>query len=597
LLTATLLAGCTGFLGSSKSDETSGLPGLGSGAGNGVGAGAGLGTGGALAGGGTAPLSPEETPNAPAPDLNLPPDANIPCVEGADASAPSRLWRLTRLQLQNTLREFYRGMVPNAGDNPLEGLVLPFGGVSAGDRFSTRSVSYGLDEASFRDLMGASGFVARKLVADLAQQSCVGNADFAGCAASLMTKAGQLAYRRPLSPSELQQYTGVAIAERAQGEAEAMALALQALLMAPEVNFRLEAGAAGLTGSMDPHAIASGLAYGLTDGPPDAALMEAAANGGLSSAADIAAQARRLIGDKGGVKNPDQTASLFPVSPMERFIKEYFRYDYVERVDKSTMLFDWYRSWAMLEDTRRLVSEILITKAEGGLFPAIFGTTMAFVESNTKNNYGLVGDFGNRTQTEVPGRSGIMTQPSWLAGFSQPDHNDAIRRGRFVRESMLCQGLPGLPIGNIPPLDIAQFPVLRDALTQHRADPACAGCHSLMDPIGFAFEEYDHVGRKRTEEAGRPVDASWEIVGASEPGLSGTHQGAAELGTRLAESPLVSRCFVAHSFQYWLGRAPGAGDGCTLESANKAFQDNGGSYPALVASLLSSPSFSQRKTP
>lgn len=526
------------------------------------------------------------------------PDANIACVAGADATISARLWRLTRVQLENSLRSAYHALVPRV-DEPLKGLVVPFGTSNSADRFSTRARSYGLDEPSFRDLMNAAGATARSLVTDLGPEACVGASDFSGCVSGLVAKAGQLFFRRPLTSQEVLQYSQIAASLRPAGDGEAVAQMLQAMLVSPEVNFRLEAGPAGTSGPMDQFALASAISYGVSDSPPDKELMDLAASGGLQSQEAIAQQVKRLLGKNGGAGNLDLVIELWPLSPTERFFREYLHYDYTERVDKAAE-FDFHRPDFLKQDTRRLLKNTLAETAGGGLFPALFGTKTFWVQWDTARNFGLSpksGELANPVKMEMPDRAGVLTHPSWLSGFSQMDHNDPIRRGRYIRESMLCEALPELPIGTIPKLDIEKYPVLREALGAHRADPKCAACHHLMDPIGFAFEGYDHVGRSRSMEAGKPVDASWEIVGATEPGLMGVHQGPAELGERLAASPLVARCFVAHSFMYWMGREPQAGDGCTLEQATKSFQDSNGSYPELVASLLSSPSLSLRRNP
>jgi hypothetical protein len=118
-----------------------------------------------------------------------------------------------------------------------------------------------------------------------------------------------------------------------------------------------------------------------------------------------------------------------------------------------------------------------------------------------------------------------------------------------------------------------------------------------MDPIGFAFEGFDHVGRRRAMEGGRPVDTTAELTGGVEPELAGVVTGPADLAARLVKSSRVGSCLVSHSFEYWLGRAPEQRDGCTLAEAKRAFDASGGNYVELVASLLSSGSFLRRKLP
>jgi hypothetical protein len=110
-----------------------------------------------------------------------------------------------------------------------------------------------------------------------------------------------------------------------------------------------------------------------------------------------------------------------------------------------------------------------------------------------------------------------------------------------------------------------------------------------MDPIGLGFEAYDHFGRFRTAEKGKPVDASGRLVGGGDVGFTG----AVELASLLATTPAVEECFVRHSLRYWLGRAEREADACAITEALARLRQQG-SYLAMLESLVSSPTFLQR---
>jgi hypothetical protein len=167
-----------------------------------------------------------------------------------------------------------------------------------------------------------------------------------------------------------------------------------------------------------------------------------------------------------------------------------------------------------------------------------------------------------------------------------------VQRGRFVAEHLLCRTVPDLPIGQVVSLPEI-VGTMREKLALHTKDPACGACHRLMDPLGLAFEVYDHLGRYRTMEGTRPIDASGAVTGTTD--RDGAFKDAVELLGRLADSTTVSQCFVRHAFTYWMGRQDGQGDGCSLVGAHAAFT-RAGDHLELLASLFSSRSFLYRST-
>jgi hypothetical protein len=125
----------------------------------------------------------------------------------------------------------------------------------------------------------------------------------------------------------------------------------------------------------------------------------------------------------------------------------------------------------------------------------------------------------------------------------------------------------------------------------------CWKCHQRMDPLGLAFEQFDHWGRYRTEEFGGPVDTRGEVLLAADPALNGPVESAVELVNRLANSDHVEQVFVRHAFRYFMGRNESVGDAPTLQTAWHAYHDNDGSMNALITSLLTSDAFLYRTVP
>jgi len=172
--------------------------------------------------------------------------------------------------------------------------------------------------------------------------------------------------------------------------------------------------------------------------------------------------------------------------------------------------------------------------------------------------------------------------------------NHAILRGKFVRERILGNVVPDIPITVDAQLPHAPEQTLRERMAVTR-EQYCWQCHKLMNPVGMPFETYDHFGRYRGLELGKPVDATGGIDLVGDKTLDGTRtQDATEFVKVLAQSERVEQVFIRHAFRYFLGRNENLGDAKTLRDAHKAYRDAGGSFNAVILSLLSSNSFLHR---
>lgn len=216
-------------------------------------------------------------------------------------------------------------------------------------------------------------------------------------------------------------------------------------------------------------------------------------------------------------------------------------------------------------------------------------------------------------------RAGLLTHPAWLAAYSLNEGNDPIRRGIWIREKLLAgviQDVPPDVDANVPP---DPHKTLRERLQVLRAEE-CWSCHRKMNPLGETFEIFDDWGRYRTmvffdgekklftrrdrefskklEEgalSARKIDASGFISGSGDPNVDGEVKDAIELLQRLGRSERARQSFIRHLFRYFMGRNEMLSDSRTLIEAEKAYLENGGSFKALVVSLLSSDSFLYRR--
>lgn len=199
-----------------------------------------------------------------------------------------------------------------------------------------------------------------------------------------------------------------------------------------------------------------------------------------------------------------------------------------------------------------------------------------------------------------PNRAGMLTHPAWLIAHSLNDSTDPIRRGKWVRERLLGGVIPDIPITVDASIPEDHTKTLRERL-QKTEKAECWRCHRKMNPLGYAFEIYDDFGRYRTDEIlgkgdTKPVNARSELADTGEQELAGEFQDALELIQKLAESDKVRQCMIRHVFRYFMGRNETLSDSKTLISADRAYLESGGSFKALLISLLSSDSFLYRKT-
>ena len=155
------------------------------------------------------------------------------------------------------------------------------------------------------------------------------------------------------------------------------------------------------------------------------------------------------------------------------------------------------------------------------------------------------------------GRSGILTQAGFLSVQAHPDQTSPVLRGKFVRSNMMCQPPPMPPMDiDISVPEVGSGKTARERFSAHlTAAASCNGCHSLMDPIGLAFEHFDAIGQFRTTENGVTHRRRGEVIGTRDPALNGKFTGVRELATKLAASDQVRDCLATQWFRFSSGRA------------------------------------------
>ncbi|HEY0711706.1 MAG TPA: DUF1588 domain-containing protein, partial [Polyangia bacterium] len=232
-----------------------------------------------------------------------------------------------------------------------------------------------------------------------------------------------------------------------------------------------------------------------------------------------------------------------------------------------------------------------------GNVAGLLTSSTVFVDKNLASFYGVdpaTIPAGTFQKIQRPGfEAGFLALPAFLATQAKAAEGSPIYRGKFIREQLLCQELPPPPPDVPPAPDIKPGVSTRERLNQHVADPACAACHRLIDPVGLGFEHYDGLGRYRTMDAGKPVNATGEVVGTSD--ADGPFTGVPQLAAKLAKSADLQACMAKQWFRYTLGRIERPADGCSIETVTRAFRDGNGDLRVLPTAIVQTDSFLYRR--
>lgn len=351
-------------------------------------------------------------------------------------------------------------------------------------------------------------------------------------------------------------------------------------MLSPRFLFRIEHDpdpAAATAHPLDDYEIASRLSYFLWSSMPDDALFTAAASQRMHTAGDVAAQVERMLRD------PKAEALV------ESFGGQWLKLGNLagHEVDKATFpTFDTALKNDMRAETLAAFRDFL----SGALtLPQMMTTDRAYVTERLARHYDLpvTGLGAEPIMVRVPGgaRGGLLTQGSMLLSSSRPNRTSPVLRGKWILETLLCTAPPPPPSDVPTQLDASAGPLtLRQQLERHRASPVCAGCHDLIDPLGFGLEGFDATGRYRTIDGGHPVDATGTLPDGRR------FSGAGELAAILAADARLTRCLLEHLMIYALGREiDPTTDDHVIERLAAATDDKAGFRDMAKALVTSTP--------
>jgi mono/diheme cytochrome c family protein len=333
------------------------------------------------------------------------------------------------------------------------------------------------------------------------------------CARTILSTLAHRAFRRPVTSADIQPLYAFYERGRRSGDFESgIQSAVEALLVSPEFLFRIERDPAtaesGKAHRLSDVELASRLSFFLWSTIPDAELLDLAERGRLSDPSTLERQVRRMLDD------PRADALV------SNFAGQWLQLRNVETVKPDPVIFPFDEALrqAFLTETALFVSSIF--REDRGLLD-LLSADYTFVNQRLAEHYGMPRVYGSqlrRVTLADTNRRGLLGQGSVLTVTSYPNRTSVVQRGKWILENLL--GTPPPP----PPPDVPELKAaphgkllsMRDQMQVHRSNAVCAACHGRMDPIGFALENYDGVGRWRAEDAGAPIDASGKLPDGSE---------------------------------------------------------------------------------
>ncbi len=507
------------------------------------------------------------------------------CDEPSVDTSPLR--RLTRSQYDNTVSDLL-----GVAGTPSAAIASD---EKVGAFFSNASAP--VAELIVEQYMRVAEELAQTATANLdALVPCDHVADPLGCGATFVEAFGLRAFRRPLTPDERTAMIALFELGHAEGGfASGFTLVVEAFLESPQFLYHLEFGLepelpatdSGDVVALDSFELASRLSYFLWDSMPDDALFDAASADELDTPQRLRAQAERMLAD------PRAAAAI------ANFHMQWLRLDKLAELEKNATAYPTFSPElraAMAAETARFADHVI--RFDDGRLETLLTASYSLLDEPLFALYQLERpadhDPAIPVELDPSQRAGLLTHASVLATHAHADQSSPVHRGVFVRENLLCQPLaPPPPDVDVVPPELDPNASTRERFERHRSDPSCNGCHSLIDPLGFGFEHYDGIGAFRTDEGGKPIDASGEVVGGDAP--DNTFDGAIELGQRLAQSELVRTCVAQQWFVYGFGRLRGEGDDCSFDQLRTSFAESGHNVRELLLAIVMTDSFRYRR--
>lgn len=410
------------------------------------------------------------------------------------------------------------------------------------------------------------------------------------CAAVFVEQFGRRVFRRPLTEQDRAIYLGIFEEVASEdGFSKGVQWVITAMLQSPHFLYRSELGerqgdAFVLTG----WEIATEMSYLVLQTTPDDALLDAAGAGVLSTDEGRSSELARLMATGGSA------------TTVEKFVGQWLhlnRLGIVAKDDASYPELTPSIRALMDEEARRLISEVYVSE---GTMTDLMLAEYSFMTSELAGFYGMdlgdaVPDAEGFARVDLTGssRGGLLNNGALLTVHALPSGSSPIHRGVLIREQLLCQDLPPPPANiDASPPEVNPSLSTRERYAAHADVAACSACHDLIDPIGFAFEHFDGVGRWRETEGPHVIDSTGEVVDSM--ASDGIFDGTQELSELLVAGGDLERCYAEQWVRFGTGLDPERGLACSVPALADTVNQSGGRLDSVFNGLSLLPHFTKR---
>jgi len=495
--------------------------------------------------------------------------------------------RLNRTQYTNTLRSLLGTKQDPGSQFPPDDLSFGFDNI--GEALSLQPLHIELFESSADAVLAELFALPASDPNRMKVLACDAQTGGHACVVSTVSAFAEKAFRRPVTEAEVTPFVSLAEAHTTAGgtAADGLKLALKGVLMSPHFLFKVELDASPTAKDvhkLSAYELATRLSYYLWSNMPDAALFASAKSGELLTDAGLTSQVTRMLADP-------QAQAL-----VTEFAAQWLNIRRVAAVKPDPTTYPTFNAdlaTAMQTETSMLFSELL---NQGRPLSELLTANYSFVNATLATFYGITPPAGSGfSKVPLAGshRTGFLMGGSFLTMTSNPTRTSPVKRGKWVLEQLLCSPPPPPPASaNIAALDSGPAQSMRAKLEQHRAKEPCHSCHSLMDPIGLAFENFDGVGAYRTADQYGPIDATGTLQT-----VNGTvnFNGADELIPIVSNDARMAPCAASKVLTYAVGRGFTSDDGIALQNALAATDKSGQGVRGLIGSVALSESFRSRR--
>jgi hypothetical protein len=371
---------------------------------------------------------------------------------------------------------------------------------------------------------------------------------------------------------------------------ESLSVTLQAILVSPNFLFRIEKDAAAKPGAtataapIGPYELASRLSFFLWSSIPDEPLLAAAQAGALHKPAVLRAQVLRML------KDPRSSRLVENFGGQWREIR---RLESVKPDAQKFPEFDDYLRYSMRRETELFIENVM--HQDRSVLDFVDGR-YSFLNQRLAELYqvpGVTGSDFRKVDLSATPRGGVLTQASVLTVSSYANRTSPVLRGKWILQNLLNAGPPPPPadVPNLNEAAVGTSMSMRQQMEEHRANAVCASCHRMMDPLGFGLENFNAVGKWRTEDGKFPIDPAGKLPDGR------TFQSARDLeGLLAAQAPAFARCLAGKMLTYALGRGLESYDDTAVQAIAKRMAAEKYRFSSLVLGVVDSLPFQMRKS-